>query len=163
MRSSQQICQCTVQHRTTGYHALIGILMPGLIHEYPDIFQLTFFSVFDKFALRVSRRISDRRFSAKAFSTEITESKSTGFFIHINNAAYRVNFNTKGFFAIGQERGSFTSVQNRRYLFAFWANEAGKHRARDTHRGERRGKKFLRIPVAPVSHSSLSLPLPLLN
>ena len=132
-------------------------------HVSGYFWKLTFFSVFDNFAYthvwpRVRGRLSDRRFSAKASSTEIMESISTSFFIHINNAAYRVNFNTKWFFAIGQERGSFTSLQNRRYLFDFWANEAGKHGARDTHRGERRGKNFYAFP-SRLSHSSLSLPL----
>ena len=63
--------------------------------------KLKFFSVFGNFAYTQvlpcvrGRVLSDRRFTAKAFSTEIIGSKSTSFFIHIKNAAFRVYFNTK--------------------------------------------------------------------
>lgn len=82
----------------------------------------------------------DYYFTAKASSTEIIGSKSTSFFIHIKNAAFRVNFDTKWFSLLHVKKGYHSlTCRTGAICSPFWANEAGKRGARDTQCGERRG------------------------
>ena len=148
------------KHRLTPHHWVTRLNWDTDARPRPHVSgyfsKLTFFSVFDNFAYTyawpcVRGRLSDRRFSAKAFSTEIMESKSTSFFIHIKNATFRVNF------AIGQERVSLTSMENRRYFVRLFGRTKHGSVERETRTaGKGAEKNFLAFPLR-VSRTPRSL------